>query len=82
MEQEVLLLFSGGEPFMPMAELESANGKLEITLNVHMLDKVIEWLTLHRRAWNGEIPGKVWRIRRGDNVTVTIVRANLDQAAS
>jgi len=57
-----------------MTELESAAGKLEITLDVDMLDKAIEWLTLHRRAWNGEIPGKVWRIRRGDNVTVTIVR--------
>lgn len=52
----------------------SCNGVLKVSLQVEVTDYVFYWLKLGRRSYNSEIPGPTWRIKRGDNVVVHVVR--------
>ena len=67
-------LVSGGEPFQEPEVLQSVDGRLDVTLSVEIAQISFEWFTTYRRTYNGSIPGPTWRIRPGDNVTVTLVR--------
>nr|XP_018672869.2 uncharacterized protein LOC100175928 isoform X1 [Ciona intestinalis] len=63
-------MFKGGELLRQPQQHISSNGELSLTYNVRMADFQVEWLTLHRRTYNGEIPGATWRIKRGDKVNL------------
>ena len=66
--------YIGGAELQQPHEEVSGNGSLSLTLNVEMADVKIEWLTLFRRTFNGKIPGPTWRVKRGDTVTVEVVK--------
>jgi len=68
------LYSAGGLPFRQPEQLVSSNGLLEVTLNVEVADFVVDWLKLRRRCYNSQIPGPTWRIKRGDEVKLHLVR--------
>ncbi|KAI8496596.1 hypothetical protein Bbelb_258950 [Branchiostoma belcheri] len=65
--------FTGGDAFVPTAEVTSSNGGLAHTLTVDISDVTIEWLTVQRRTYNGGFPGPTFRLKAGDNFDVTLV---------
>ncbi|XP_078701588.1 multicopper oxidase mco-like isoform X1 [Branchiostoma floridae x Branchiostoma belcheri] len=65
--------FTGGDAFVPTAEVTSSNGGLAHTLTVDISDVTIEWLTVQRRTYNGGLPGPTFRLKAGDNFDVTLV---------
>ena len=69
-----MVKLSGNKTYQKIRELSSSNGSLDLTLSVEMASFQYDWLTIHRRTYNGEICGPTWRIRRGDRVTVKLVR--------
>ena len=69
----VSVYLQGGEAFQEPEVLQSVDGRLDVTLSVKMAQITFEWFTTYRRTYNGSIPGPTWRIRPGDNVTVTLV---------
>ncbi|XP_076825148.1 uncharacterized protein LOC143470760 [Clavelina lepadiformis] len=64
---------TGGEVFSEPAEYDAVNGALNLKLPVQMKDFKVEWLTMVRRTYNGEIPAPTWKIRKGDRVNLKLV---------
>ncbi|XP_076825146.1 multicopper oxidase mco-like [Clavelina lepadiformis] len=65
--------FIGGEVFSEPREYDAVNGALNLELQVQMKDFKVEWLTMVRRTYNGEIPAPTWKIRKGDRVNLKLV---------
>uniref|UniRef100_F6YQV7 ferroxidase n=3 Tax=Ciona intestinalis TaxID=7719 RepID=F6YQV7_CIOIN len=63
----------GGQNLASPQQLTSSGGSLSMTLTVQVSDIKIDWLTLHRRCYDGVFPGPTWRVKRGDVVNVTVV---------
>jgi len=61
-------------PFRQPKQYVSNNGVLNITLNVEVTDFVVDWLRLRRRSYDSQIPGPTWRIKRGDQINLRLVR--------
>jgi len=70
-----LLWRSGGEEFTVPAELSTSGGTASASITVSVADITIDWLIIHRRVFNGGIPGPTVRVRRGDRVNMTLVSA-------
>jgi len=70
----LLFYTAGGLPFRQPQQYVSNNGLLDITLNVEVTDFVVDWLQLRRRSYNSQIPGPTWRIKRGDEINLRLVR--------
>ena len=71
---KMLKIIAGGETLQQPDEEVSNGQSISFTLTVNVTEVTIDWLTLYRRTFNGKIPGPTWRVRRGDVVTVTLVR--------
>ena len=67
----------GGNDLTQPTVLRSENGELKVVLMVEMASFTFDWFTTQRRSYNGSIPGPTWRIKPGDNVTVTLVSSFL-----
>eukprot|EP00058_Branchiostoma_floridae_P019836 XP_002605326.1 hypothetical protein BRAFLDRAFT_89031 [Branchiostoma floridae] len=71
--------FTGAQDLSVPTEYSSqGTGVLNVTLTVDLTPHTVDWLTIHRRTYNGEIPGPTLRVRPGDklyiklNVTLTV----------
>jgi len=69
-----IVIFAGTGALQPPDQMESNGGVLSMTLNVQMAEVTIDWLRTFRRTFNEKIPGPTWKIKRGDRVTVQLVR--------
>jgi len=69
---------AGGNAYQKMREVQSSGGKLDLTLSVEMGSFQLDWFTIQRRTYNGSsrelISAPTWRIRPGDNISLTLVR--------
>ncbi|XP_066271672.1 uncharacterized protein [Branchiostoma lanceolatum] len=66
--------FTGGEALsVPIEYSSEGTGLLNVTLTVDLTPHTVDWLTVHRRTYNGEIPGPTLRVRPGDKLYIKLV---------
>ncbi|XP_066264302.1 multicopper oxidase mco-like [Branchiostoma lanceolatum] len=66
--------FTGGQDLSVPTEYSSeGTGLLNVTLTVDLTPHTVDWLTIHRRTYNGEIPGPTLRVRPGDKLYIKLV---------
>nr|XP_018668543.1 uncharacterized protein LOC100183735 isoform X1 [Ciona intestinalis]XP_026691417.1 uncharacterized protein LOC100183735 isoform X1 [Ciona intestinalis]XP_026691418.1 uncharacterized protein LOC100183735 isoform X1 [Ciona intestinalis]XP_026691419.1 uncharacterized protein LOC100183735 isoform X1 [Ciona intestinalis] len=63
---------TGGGAFVEPEVVKSTNGRLAYTLNVSMANFTFDWLTIHRRVYNGKLAGPTITVQQGDNVNITV----------
>lgn len=54
--------------------ISSRNGYLDFTLTVDVIEYKFDWLRYRKRAYNGKTCPPTWRIRKGDEIHLKLVR--------
>lgn len=59
-----------------LSENAGSAWSISLTVNVHEFT-FGGWLKIKRRAYNAQLTGPTWKIKRGDTVTVSLVRVSV-----
>nr|CAB3260734.1 uncharacterized protein LOC100175928 [Phallusia mammillata] len=64
----------GGDTLRQPVHEVSTDGNLPLVLSVQVADFTVDWLSLQRRTYNGEIPSRTWRVKRRDVIRLNLVK--------